>query len=104
MVSRLEICRHQSAQDKDRPSAGPSSHMLESYVDVTQPAAPSASTAKGGFSGLAEILELATSHSHIDHPMCARCLEIVKRELQDNIAAAEAQAAAYEAALNSLLV
>lgn len=85
-------------------NAGPPSHMLDSYVDVTQPAPASVPSAKGGFSGLAHILELATSQSHIDHPICAKCLEQVKRELQDSIAAAEAQASAYESALKSLLV
>ena len=84
--------------------AGPLSHMLDSYVDVTQPAAASLPAVKGGFSGLAHILELATSHSQIDHPICAKCLDNVKREIQDSIAAAEAQASAYEAALKSLLV
>lgn len=78
--------------------------MLESYVDVTQPAAASAPAIKSGLSGLTQILDLATTHSQIDHPICAKCLENVKRELQDSIVAAEAQASAYEAALKSLLV
>lgn len=84
--------------------AGPPSHMLESYVDVTQPATIAVPAAKGGLSGLTQILDLATTHSQIDHPICAKCLENVKRELQDNITTTEAQASAYEAALKSLLV
>eukprot|EP00892_Ulva_mutabilis_P009663 jgi/Ulvmu1/7069/UM033_0130.1 len=92
--------RHAVASARDQ---GPPSHMLESYVDVTQPGAATAPAIKGGLSGLAQILDLATTHSQIDHPICGKCLESVKRELQDSIAAAEAQASAYEAALKSLL-
>jgi hypothetical protein len=84
--------------------------MLGSYVDVEQPrgvhqASPQAPPSRAlGFRCLTEIFELASTHTRVNHPLCPKCLEHVMRELQDQTKAAEAQAKAYEAALDRLQV
>lgn len=77
--------------------------MLESYVDVEQPRGEVAQ-ARRAESTLAQILELASTHSRVDHPLCRKCLDNIMRELQDKTAAVQAQAQAYEDALRSLQV
>ena len=76
--------------------------MLESYVDVEQPG-QGARTGQSGPSGLRHILELASAHGRIDHPICAKCLDNIMRDLQERTAAVQAQAQAYQEALQSLV-
>lgn len=52
--------------------------------------------------GLSEVLELATSQTHFDHPLCAKCLDAVGKELAERLGEAEALAHAHEAALTEL--
>lgn len=89
--------------------AGPEGSLASSYVDVNT-AGPSTSAAArapakpSGYQNLTHVLELATTQTHVDHPLCAKCLDNVARELQDEAQAAEAQAQAYEEALATLQV
>lgn len=82
--------------------AGAPQHMLDSYVDVEQPG-KGATPGRSGPGGLRHILELASAHGRIDHPICAKCLDNIMRDLQEKTAAVQAQAHAYEEALQSLV-
>lgn len=88
-------------------AAGHEGSLASSYVDVNT-AGPSTSAVTrvagkpSGHQNLTHILELATTQTHVDHPLCAKCLDNVARELQDEAQAAEEQAHAYEEALATL--
>lgn len=77
--------------------------MLESYVDVEQPGKGAPPPVRSGPGGLRHILELASAHGRIDHPICAKCLDNIMRDLQEKTAAVQTQAQAYQEALQSLV-
>lgn len=73
--------------------------MLGSFVDVS----PSSRGNKpGNFQSLTQIFELATTLTHVDHPLCINCLDHVQKEMKEQILAAEEQAQAYSDALSML--
>jgi hypothetical protein len=82
--------------------------MVGSYVDVRDTAAlPSArggASRTGSFQTLTHIFETASSDTHVDHPLCAKCLDHIQQELQKRTSVAAARARAYQAALSSLQV
>jgi hypothetical protein len=53
---------------------------------------------------LAQLFERASLETQVEHPLCAKCLDNVARELEERVAAVEAQARAYEDALATLQV
>lgn len=100
-TTTIESCTTRSC------AAGHEGSLASSYVDVNT-AGPSTSAVTrvagkpSGHQNLTHILELATTQTHVDHPLCAKCLDNVARELQDEAQAAEEQAHAYEEALATL--
>lgn len=97
-----ERVQHHDERRQTGAHAGAPQHMLDSYVDVEQPG-QSAQPVRSGPGGLRHILELASAHGRIDHPICAKCLDQIMRDFQDKTAAVQAQAQAYEDALHSLV-
>jgi hypothetical protein len=82
------------------------SPLFASYVDVK-----ASSALTGGrnfkaasFQNLTQIFELATTHTHLDHPLCTKCLDNVAKELQERAKAAEDLAQAYDDAVRELQV
>ena len=76
-----------------------------SYVDVRSAALSAARPRRSNSpQNLTQIFELASTQTHIDHPLCAKCLDKVAKELAERTSAADALAQAYEQVLSDLQV
>jgi hypothetical protein len=100
---------HRPARQGVRDRAGSANAMMGSYVDVRDApgqlsARGSGAKASGAFEAMTRIFETAASGTHVDHPLCAKCLDHVAKALQERTAAAEARARAYQGALASIQV
>jgi hypothetical protein len=87
--------------------AAQQSPLSGSYVDVRSVAAHPTGGRPGraaSFQNLTQIFELASTQTHLDHPLCAKCLDAVAKELQERATAADELAQAYDDALSSLRV
>ena len=87
------------------PAAQPTP-LSGSYVDVREAVKQPRREPKRSSSlhDLGRVLELATTETHFDHPLCAKCLDAVGKELQERLSEAEQLARAYEHALAELQV
>ena len=65
---------------------------------------PGEQQAASAFQNLAQMFEAATETTHMDHPMCPKCLDRAITELQEQAASAEQLTLAYEDALAALQV